>query len=119
MGCGGKKWDNSTNFQPNLTHHSNSIASFLFLGTIGPIIVNIISDPLQLYAGGIYDDEEACAGNFPNHAVVTIGYGTESGSDYWLLKNSWGTSWGESGYFRLHRNYSVCAILLDASYPVV
>ena len=40
-----------------------------------------------------------------NHAVVLIGYGTDlaTGKDYWLVRNSWGTSWGEAGYIRLLR----------------
>ncbi|CAH1110214.1 unnamed protein product [Psylliodes chrysocephalus] len=89
------------------------------VGTIGPISVTILADTLKLYAGGIYDDAEACSGIYVNHGVVVIGYGTEEGIDYWLIKNSWGTSWGESGYLRLHRNYSVCGILLQMTYPVL
>ena len=51
------------------------------------------------YKGGIYTNN---CGNVLNHAVLIIGYGTDpaSGLDYWLIKNSWGTSWGENGYAR-------------------
>ena len=49
-----------------------------------------------------------------NHAVLLVGYGP----DYWKLKNSWGSDWGEGGYFRLKRGKNMCGIADSASYPV-
>lgn len=58
-----------------------------------------------------------------DHGVVVVGYGTENGEDYWLVRNSWGTNWGEDGYFKLQRNVGntrtgKCGIAIEPSYPV-
>ena len=69
-----------------------------------PLAISIAagSDIVLNYDSGIIDDAEAC-GTDTNHTVVIIGYGTdeESGLGYWIVRNSWGTGWGESGYFKL------------------
>ncbi|KAK9714567.1 hypothetical protein RND81_06G103900 [Saponaria officinalis] len=66
------------------------------------------------YSNGIYDGW--CSGN-PNHAVTLVGYGKDdsTGKDYWLIKNSWGESWGEKGYMRLLRD-DLCSIALYNPY---
>ncbi|KAI4314994.1 hypothetical protein L6164_027848 [Bauhinia variegata] len=74
---------------------------------------------LQLYQSGVFTGE--CGAEL-DHAVVAVGYGTESGVDYWLVRNSWGTGWGENGYIRIERNANTytgkCGIAMLASYPV-
>ncbi|MCE2196962.1 C1 family peptidase, partial [Streptococcus thermophilus] len=57
----------------------------------------------QLYRSGVYY-EPNCKPRSINHGVLAVGYGTESGTDYWIIKNSWGTGWGMSGYMKLTRN---------------
>ena len=64
------------------------------------------------YGGGIYDDSRCCEGDFcpTNHAVAVVGYGREGGKDFWLIKNSWGSSWGEEGFVRFKRGTGHCAV---------
>lgn len=53
-----------------------------------------------------------------NHAVLLVGWGqTSDGKLYWILKNSWGSRWGENGYFRMARGKNMCGIADCASYP--
>ena len=79
----------------------------------GPLAVALNANPLQTYSSGILDKTAAqCPTSGLNHAVTMVGYGTDSasGKDYWLVKNSWGKSWGESGYFRIRRGNGTCGI---------
>ncbi|WJX26792.1 hypothetical protein P8452_15670 [Trifolium repens] len=75
----------------------------------------------QLYTGGIYDGDCSSNPDDIDHAVLIVGYGSEGDEDYWIVKNSWGTSWGIEGYIYIKRNtsleYGVCAINYMASYP--
>ena len=81
-----------------------------FLYQNGPLAVALNATPLQLYMGGIVDYASwLCGTSGINHAVTIVGYGTGS-KDYWIVKNSWGKSWGESGYFRIARGKATCGI---------
>jgi cathepsin L len=68
----------------------------------GPVIVNLcISDPaIKFYSRGIFDIHSRCKTD-KKHAVTVIGYGEESEKEYLLIKNSWGTFWGEKGFMKL------------------
>jgi len=86
-----------------------------------PVSVAIEADQMsfQLYESGILTGS---CGSDLDHGVLAVGYGTEGGTDYWRVKNSWGGSWGESGYIRIQRGQGPsgeCGILEMSSYPVV
>lgn len=87
---------------------------------IGPISVAIdVTQKFMHYKEGIFSDFN-CMTHFVNHAVLVVGYGSENGSDYWIVKNSWGTSWGMDGYILMARNAGdMCGIATMAFYPVI
>ena len=90
----------------------------------GPVSVAIDASGLffQLYFGGIM--KHFC-GQSLDHGVLVVGYGTEKGTDYWILKNSWGSMWGEKGYFRILRSMDkegyggVCGLQQQPSFPIM
>ncbi|XP_058122491.1 procathepsin L-like [Anopheles ziemanni] len=87
----------------------------------GPISVAIeVLDSFHYYRSGVYYDPK-CSSAGINHAVLVVGYGTASdGTEYWLVKNSWGEDWGDSGYIKMARNRNNnCGIASLAVYPII
>ncbi|KAI9562654.1 hypothetical protein GHT06_010108 [Daphnia sinensis] len=76
----------------------------------GPIAVSIATNSrFTLYKSGIFDDD-TCRNGTINHGVMLVGYGTTNGTDYWIVRNSWGTSWGMGGYIFMKRNVNTCRL---------
>lgn len=89
-----------------------------------PVAVAIEADTryFQSYSGGILTSS-SCGTNL-DHGVLAVGYGTENGQDYWLVKNSWSSSWGDHGYVKIGRSSStndpgICGIAMQPSFPTV
>ena len=99
----------------------NEVAIKQALYREGPISVGVDANTdWQLYTGGIYDpNNETCDPTMLDHGVVLVGYGTEKGLDYWIVRNSWGSDWGEHGYMRLARGSNACGVATSGIYPVL
>jgi C1A family cysteine protease len=85
-----------------------------------PISIAIEADKLvfQLYTSGVFDSTSC--GTSLDHAVALVGYGSDAGQDYFILRNSWGTTWGESGYMRIAdtgNGAGICGFQLEPTYP--
>ena len=89
-----------------------------------PVAIAIEADQreFQLYKSGVFT---GTCGTTLDHGVLAVGYGTMAGQDYYLVKNSWGTTWGSNGYILLGRGVQYnngdgqCGMLLEGSYPVL
>lgn len=88
------------------------------LDQVGPLSVAINANNLQFYVKGI-SNPALCNPEGLNHGVLIVGLGTEDKKDFWKVKNSWGASWGEEGYFRIIRGKGKCGIEKAVSYPVL
>ena len=91
-----------------------------FLYEKGPVGIILNSILLRQYTGGIIDvDDSECSPSRLNHAVTLVGYGTEDGVPYWIIRNSFGSYWGENGYFRIYRGKGTCGLNQYAIVPTL
>merc|ERR1712024_198372 len=108
------------------------------LANVGPLSVAVDASKWSFYSGGIFDSCDYSRNIEINHAVQLVGYGSDSDGDYWIVRNSWGSRWGEDGYIRLRRDSAAqcgtacsggpgsdeqhvcgqCGVLFDVSYPI-
>jgi cathepsin H len=85
----------------------------------GPVsIAYQVVDGFKDYKSGVYHST-VCNNTAAdvNHAVLAVGFGHEEGMDYWIVKNSWGTSWGDNGYFKIQRGVNMCGCSNCNSFP--
>jgi cysteine peptidase B len=76
----------------------------------GPISIGVDAETWQNYYGGVMSD---CYGTSLDHAVLIVGYDTSASPAYWIVKNQWGVTWGESGYIRLAYGSDQCGLTQD------
>ncbi|KAJ8795684.1 hypothetical protein J1605_002446 [Eschrichtius robustus] len=101
-----------------LSQNEQKLAAWL--AKKGPISVAINAFGMQFYRHGIsHPLRPLCSPWLIDHAVLLVGYGNRSATPFWAIKNSWGTDWGEEGYYYLHRGSGACGVNIMASSAVV
>merc|ERR1712050_711185 len=77
----------------------------------GPLAIGINAGPMQWYRGGVANPLSfLCNPKSLDHGVAIVGFGADGGKKYWTIRNSWGASWGEKGYYRIIRGVGKCGL---------
>jgi cathepsin L len=116
------KYDKSKGKSSNKGHTNvkpNSAADLKAAIAEGPVSVAIEADTFvfQFYSGGILNSK-SCGTNL-DHGVLAVGYGSDNGKPYYIVKNSWGASWGENGYLKIAvvDGAGICGIQMEPVFP--
>ena len=86
---------------------------------VGPISVGMDAGQkdFSFYSHGVYKNDK-CSSDKLDHGVLVVGYNMKD-TPYWIVKNSWGSGWGEGGYFKIQMSDNMCGICTIATYPVM
>jgi C1A family cysteine protease len=103
---------------------NNQVALKEVVALVGPVSIALDAETkvFQSYKSGVVTSD-SCGTNL-DHGVLIVGYGQEDGIKYWLVKNSWGSTWGDDGYIKIERSEStndagICGIAMQPSFPIV
>lgn len=103
---------------------NNQVALKEAVALVGPVSIALDAETklFQSYKNGVITSDSC--GTTLDHGVLIVGYGEEDGVKYWLVKNSWGASWGDDGYIKIERSEStndagICGIAMQPSFPIV
>ncbi|KAJ3699301.1 hypothetical protein LUZ61_003006 [Rhynchospora tenuis] len=106
-----------TGYQFVTTYSESALANAVANQPVS-IAIDASGSAFQFYSGGIFTGP---CGTTLDHAVTAVGYDSLNGVNYWIVKNSWGTSWGEAGYIRMQKDISstsgLCGLAMEPSYP--
>eukprot|EP01029_Cantina_marsupialis_P016554 TRINITY_DN3696_c0_g1_i1.p1 TRINITY_DN3696_c0_g1~~TRINITY_DN3696_c0_g1_i1.p1 ORF type:complete len:512 (-),score=80.82 TRINITY_DN3696_c0_g1_i1:351-1886(-) len=83
------------------------------LAQYGPLAIAIDAElkSFRMYHEGVYSDSACSSSQYSlDHAVTLVGYGSENGSDYWIVKNSWAAVWGDEGYIKIGMKNNLCGV---------
>lgn len=105
-------------YRPTTTANEDELAAACERDGVASIAIDASNWSFQLYTSGIYN-ELACNAHKLNHAVGLVGFGVENDVKYWIVRNSWGTTWGEKGYIRMFRGNNKCGVASNAIIPQV
>jgi cathepsin L len=116
--CKAKKSEGKVNVSSYKTIEAKSVPTLKSAIAAGPTCVSVdaANNYFQGYTGGILNTTK-CGHNL-DHAVTAVGYGTDNGQEYAIVRNSWGASWGEEGYIRMSLDVTgdgVCGVLMDST----
>jgi len=91
-----------------------------FLYANGPLSIAMDAGILQSYTSGIINPKAGdCSDTSLDHAILIVGYGVQGSTPFWIVRNSWGLSWGEAGYFRIIRGKGACGLNAGVVFPNV
>ena len=98
----------------NLKATETTIADFMYTG--GPVSIGVDATSWSSYLGGILTN---CISKQMDHSVLAVGFDDIYPTPYWIIKNSWGTTWGEQGYIRIAKGTNQCLMANDPSTSIV
>jgi C1A family cysteine protease len=98
-------------------NNQNETGMMTVVQQLGPQSICVDAQPWQTYKSGVFNSPLCKHGYYDlDHCVQVTGYGTESGQEYWLVKNSWGVTWGEQGYIKLIYGVNMCGVADEVTY---